>query len=359
MGFKNSEAMIYHIFNYGVYAKQFYSFTYSNKVLCDIPQCFVFLNCENLEAKKMNNTLFLSSFKNIFSFFYGLKRCDKIIFHSYNHPYLYFICLLFLRKMSCASWLVWGADLYFYRIKGTSLKYIIYESLRRKIIPRFAYILTDVKGDYILAKNIYHVKGDFINTGYCFYGLSSYPIKIEEKPIGEISFLLGNSADPSNRHIEMLDSLAPFVENNIKIYMPLSYGGNATYVENVMQKGKALYGDKFIPLVDFLPYDEYMNLLYKIDVMFAIQERQQAQGNIWVVLSNGGKVYMNSNVTTFSTLMNDGINVFDYSTVKSEKFEEIVAMPCKLRIENSNRINSIYSVKSVCQKWLSFYQKLQ
>ena len=93
--------------------------------------------------------------------------------------------------------------------------------------------------------------------------------------------------------------------------------------------------------------------------MFAIQERQQAQGNIWVVLSNGGKVYMNSNVTTFSTLMNDGINVFDYSTVKSEKFEEIVAMPCKLRIENSNRINSIYSVKSVCQKWLSFYQKLQ
>ena len=65
MDFKNSEAMIYHIFNYGVYAKQFYSFTYSNKVLCDIPQCFVFLNCENLEAKKMNNTLFLSSFKNI------------------------------------------------------------------------------------------------------------------------------------------------------------------------------------------------------------------------------------------------------------------------------------------------------
>lgn len=351
--------MIYHIFNYGVYAKQFYSFTFSNGLLSGIPQCFVFLNCKNQETEKLENTFSLSTLKDVFSFFYRLRKSDKIIFHSYNHPYLYFVCFLFLHKMHYASWLIWGADLYFYRIKKDNLKYKLYEFLRKKIIPRFTYILTDVQGDYILAKKIYDVKGGFVNIGYCFHGLLLSPMKIKEKPVGEISFLLGNSADSSNKHLEMLDILAPFVENNIKIYMPLSYGGSIAYVEKVMRKGKLMYADKFVPLMDFIPYNEYMSLLHKIDVMLAIQERQQAQGNIWIILSNGGKVYMNSDVTTFTTLKNDGIKIYDYNDLKKENFEEIITMSSNLRIENNKKMNSIYSVKSMCQKWQSFYMKLQ
>lgn len=350
--------MIYHIFNYGVYAKQFYSFTYSNKVLCDIPQCFVLLNCKNLEVRTWNNVLLVSSFKNLFSLFYRLSEHDKVILHSYNHPYLYFLCFLFLKKIKVFSWSVWGSDLYFYRIKKT-LKYKIYEFLRRKTIPHFAYLLTDIEGDYILAKEIYHIESDFISIGYPFLGIRSIPMKTVEKPIGEISFLLGNSADYSNKHIEMLDALIPYRKMNIKIYMPLSYGGNIAYIKEIVQQGKYLFGNKFIPLLDFIPYNDYVNLLCKIDVMLSIQERQQAVGNIWIVLSNGGKVYLNSNVTTVATLKRDGIRVFDYKDFKNKSLEEIVSMPYDSRLENNKKIGSLYSEEAMCLKWLSFYTKLQ
>jgi hypothetical protein len=39
-----------------------------------------------------------------------------------------------------------------------------------------------------------------------------------------LSILLGNSADPSNNHVEALERLLPYRDQDIKIYAPLSYG---------------------------------------------------------------------------------------------------------------------------------------
>ena len=44
----------------------------------------------------------------------------------------------------------------------------------------------------------------------------------DEKQI--INILIGNSATETNNHIEVLDLLSKFKNEDIKIYVPLSYG---------------------------------------------------------------------------------------------------------------------------------------
>ena len=41
---------------------------------------------------------------------------------------------------------------------------------------------------------------------------------------------------------------------------------------------------KFKPLVDFMPFDEYLNLLAKVDIAIFNHKRQQAMGNTTILL---------------------------------------------------------------------------
>ena len=52
-----------------------------------------------------------------------------------------------------------------------------------------------------------------------------------------IIFLIGNSGDPTNNHLDVFDFLKKHDIGNRNIYVPLSYGGSKRYREVVKDVG--------------------------------------------------------------------------------------------------------------------------
>jgi len=56
------------------------------------------------------------------------------------------------------------------------------------------------------------------------------------------------------------------------------------FATNYNIKTAYIFREKFKPLVDFIPFDEYLNLLAKVDIAIFNHKRQQTMGNITTLL---------------------------------------------------------------------------
>ena len=85
--------------------------------------------------------------------------------------------------------------------------------------------------------------------------------------------------------------LSKMEEQNFKIICPLSYGP-PIYIKKIIEKGKMLFGDRFIPLLDFLNPDKYFCILKQIDLAIMYHNRQQGMGNIQILVYLGKPICM-------------------------------------------------------------------
>jgi hypothetical protein len=137
-----------------------------------------------------------------------------------------------------------------------------------------------------------------------------------------INIQVGNSADPTNNHMQVFDFLRKFKNDNIKIHTPLSYG-NKNYAKLVISKGKNIFGDKFIPMVEFKENPEYLNFLAEIDIAIFAHQRQQGMGNILTLLELGKKVYLKKDTTSWKFLNEIDLKIFDFKNLDIDKIENI------------------------------------
>jgi dTDP-N-acetylfucosamine:lipid II N-acetylfucosaminyltransferase len=346
--------MIYHVMPQGIYTRQFCSFMRDNKRSIFGEHTFIFLRSFPDQLPDGNNYLAVNSFWSWSKFFFSLRITDRIIMHSYGDPWLYILCSIFRHRLRRFTWVIWGGDLYFYRIFKQSLKYRIYEMMRKYTIKRFGFVIASVNGDYQLATKVYGVDGEFIGVGYPIYGLAERISKEEECP-QNVNFLLGNSADKSNNHIELLKMLACHKDQNIRVYIPLSYGGDPEYINNVIQIGKNIFSDKFLPLTEFMKYEDYCGFLRGIDVMFCLHDRQQAMGTLWIVLSAGGKVVLRKDVTTYNMFIESGLKVFSWDSINYNDFPSLIRMPLSDKQSNCEILNSSFSLSSFFERWNNAY----
>lgn len=124
-------------------------------------------------------------------------------------------------------------------------------------------------------------------------------------PLGP-HILVGNSASFENNHLEIFDYLAcNFDLHGVKIYAPLSYGNN-WYKEKIIAAGRTKFGDQFVPLTEFMDKDAYINLLQSCGHVFMNHLRQQALGNICIMMIKGAKIYMNPTSPLYRWLVDKG-----------------------------------------------------
>lgn len=260
---------------------------------------------------------------------------DKIIVHSFIRDkdllYLYFNQNLLPK----CYWVVWGADLYIYNKPRTRLKDKLEHYLRTQVYSKVGHIITYIKGDYELAQKWYGAKGEYHE---CFMYPSNlyneYDIKLKEHRT--INIQLGNSADPSNNHIEVLLQLTKYKDDDLQIFTPLSYGSQE-YAREVITKGKELFGKKFIPLTEFMPFEKYLEFLGSIDIAIFLHKRQQAMGNIITLLGLGKKVYIPSDITPWQLFNSLDVKVFDVANIEIDSINE------EIKKENQEKIKEYFS----------------
>ncbi len=196
-------------------------------------------------------------------------------------------------------------------------------AIKSKVLSRFDYIYhwnpADV--DWI-KKNYENFRAEF-RFFYYEFGMEKIDVA---KTSSKKYIWLGNSATYSNNHLEALETLKDI--KDYTIICPLSYGGvtGSNLKQIVIEKGKNYFGENFVPLLDFLPRDQYYDYFKNIDLVVMNHVRSQAAGNIFMFLYNHVPVFMQPKSSLYLLLKNLGVkNVFDFNQIDKLDLEKIIA----------------------------------
>lgn len=151
-----------------------------------------------------------------------------------------------------------------------------------------------------------------------------YGLQYRRRSKGPIRVLLGNSATPSNRHIEAFRILASFKDSGIEVLVPLSYGEDA-YRAEVIKQGRSFLGDAFVPILGFMDRSQYVNLLASVSIGVFNQDRQQGMGNISILMMQGAKVYISQSSPMWDDFKEEGRVVYPIESISCMTFEEFAA----------------------------------
>jgi dTDP-N-acetylfucosamine:lipid II N-acetylfucosaminyltransferase len=310
---------------------------------------------EIIKISKRENVITLSKdFTSLFTLINRMYKCEKIFLHGLFNFKIVFLLFLQPWLLKKSNWIVWGGDLYYYKSRNRDIKSDIREYIRTFVIKRMSGLITHIKGDYDLARAWYGVKGKYY---YSFLYPSNlykeYDLSKVEKDNGKKYIQVGNSADPSNNHLEVFNKLSNFKDNKIEIICPLSYGGDLEYKQNVITAGRKIFGDKFNPITELLPLEEYLNLLAKVDIAVFAHKRQQAIGNITTLLGLGKKVYIRDDITTWDFCKEHGLKVYSINNFDEKVFlQDITEDEKKMNIEN---VKCYFSKEKLVQDWRKIF----
>lgn len=188
-----------------------------------------------------------------------------------------------------------------FKLKARYKKYYI-----NKAIRRIKYCTTILPEEYEIFSRELPLKA--INIPFN-YGIKNYfnPSVISSE-IPE-NILIGNSGLPSNNHLSVFHLLTKLKTGYRKIVVPLSYG-DRSYIEHIKKEGENMFGNKFHPLIDHLPYPDYAKILSSCSVGFMNHYRQQGMGNIIILLWFGARLYLRQENPAYKYLCRNGLKIF-------------------------------------------------
>lgn len=236
------------------------------------------------------------------------NHANKIILHSAfwgreTKKFVYALTQCYAPKM---VWGCFGGDAYFDK-DSFEVKEVI-SKIGSSVLS---------SGLYDVVEKNYNICGKINNTLFYIYIPES---AIKKAPVHESThILLGHAAFEHVNHIAGLQLLKKFADEDIKIYCPLSYGVD-DYRNDVIRKGKALFGDKFIPVLHYMEQEQYYQFLQTIDVAVFPTKRLAAESTIILLKAFGVKIYTDINVMEY---MQDTLAHFESITkIENSSFDE-------------------------------------
>ena len=253
-------------------------------------------------------------------------------------------------------WLSWGYDIYYQGIipffSYSLLKKKIYMPLTLKYLSRprslARELLSGFKGVVVGRRKEtinFYKRVDFLSTvlpveyelilkdndfGFKYFyfryksGLFEY--HKQEKVSGE-NILLGNSAAITNNHLDVLNILKNLNLGERKIILPLSYSGNKSYIGELKTFiNKNGLGNNVIYLENFLEYKDYQSLLSSCSIAIFGHIRQQAMGNIHMMLGKGAKLFLYTNSIAYLYLLEKGYSVYPLENLTNKTLEEKIPL---------------------------------
>ncbi len=180
---------------------------------------------------------------------------------------------------------------------------------------------------------------------------------VVENVLQSKNILIGNSADPSNNHLDVFSKIANYNFGDRKLIVPLSYGGTTEYKERVISKGRELFGDNFEPLLDFMTLENYNEILSSCGFIIFNHVRQQGVGNIVASGYLGAKLFLNSKSTVLHYLSRKGMQLYEIDSITETQLSQNLnseALKC-----NRTVLNNEYSQEAVHRKVLRLLQMIE
>ncbi len=288
------------------------------------------------------------------------RQADRVVFSNLFQN-IAVVFAMYPEIVKKAIWVPWGPDIYnrcreIPDISSNDARFVFY----RQFVRWLQGIAIPLKGDFELIKIFYQTHAKHIHACPNIFKLERDALDSlvkERKRRSNLAIQLGNSADASNRHLEMLDWLSTRRDRDFYLYAPLSYGSTKN-AERTVQKGEELFGARFVPMTRFMSHDEYCRHLAGMDVLILNHWRQQGFQNIAISIYLGVKVFVRGDVTTWDYLVNEiGCRIFDTRSIPSLSIEEIGCFDEAARQQNRERIAILFDRRWQRDMWAGIYKK--
>jgi len=354
---------VLHIFSDSPYAAKFIEFT--NKNFDSSNHTFLIL-CLKKDSQflstyqKIDNCKVLFNkniyFKNVASF----KMADQIIVHQLNKPALMASLLLFypsaFQKM---VWVLWGGDVYLNARDKPSLKEMLLEKLRCIVISKLPLMVSYLKGDYEHIVRNYDTKAEYLKADYTSFITKNQVEQIQSsiQLSSSTIIVVGNSADPSNEHLQVFGYLEKFKDENIIIQSLLSYGGNKTYIETVKKEGRLTFGEKYQPIENYMTFDEYLKFMAESDICIFNHKRQQGLGNLKVFFALQKKVFISEVTSPYAYFQRIGLAINSTERIKNLSFDEFKGQTKSTSIQNRDIMLNEINERNIVSDWQQVFNK--
>ncbi|MBP1613227.1 MAG: hypothetical protein H6Q13_675 [Bacteroidetes bacterium] len=290
------------------------------------------------------------------------EQATSIIIHLMTDRKIRFINRYF-PHLSTIYWIMWGSDSYsrlFYpkglKLIDTESRYYKSQRIRRffispidklddrlRIFRRMhfirqriqSFVTSTIEDDHdVLLKYYPDLKckswGEF----------SYYPIDLvmgnEVKDVWAEgpNIQIGHCGSHTNNHEYAFRILSKLDIGHAKVIVPLSYAGKKEYRRAVIEQGQMLFGESFMPIMDFLPLADYNRLMASSSFALYPNWRQEAVGNILVSLYLGSKVFLSNRNPILEWARRHGFIVFELEKIDIGDLE--IPLTERDRLHNRN-----------------------
>ena len=118
---------------------------------------------------------------------------------------------------------------------------------------------------------------------------------------------------------------------------------------------KKMFGEKASVMTKNIPFDEYVKLLWKVDIAVFDFDRPCGLGNMRILLYMGKKVFIPGDNDFYKFLTEKGIQVFDTNKIPEMTYEEFIAPPDNTNLE---WIRDYMNNDSCIHRWMEMFDKL-
>lgn len=283
-----------------------------------------------------------------------LANCKQIIMHGWNNKIGTIITFYpGLIKKTCI--IPWGGDFFAFPHMKKTLKTYIGHFIKKcalQNVGNIAFI------DYNCDDKISQIYGVKRNCSVIHYYDSKEHSLINTFKMrqntneDEINILLCNNAQETNMHIEALEKLSAYKDENIKIHIILATGGTTEYIEKVSEKAASIFGNKVILYKELMSQDEYYSLMNRMDIAVFSNLRLQGTFTAYALLCTGCKFYCREDNGTYEVVKKEfQCEIFDYNDVGKIPFDSFIAIDESVKEYNRDQIiktafNEEYAVES-------------
>lgn len=357
-GRKKTQKLYIHIFPKEKFTKGYVEFI--NKYFGEKGHRFYIINIDSIGGTipRTSNVELLTK-DNYRDFIKTLSDAKSIYLHSFfSERTIYKIFGFRPWLLKKTTWIAWGGDIYNYRIYNKTIKGKIKICVKRFFVKKFQKVAVLADNDFEYAKKYYkarcekHVVSYVTDSGQAILDKLSEKKRVEHE---ETRIVIGNSATETCLHKRMLDQLKKFKDENIKIYLPLSYG-DKVYAKEIEEYAKNIFFDKVVVIKEYMDREKYYIFLRDMDIGIFANERQQAMGNISVLLSLGAKVYLNPIASMYRLYEEQGYRIHNVADIGTSDFFEFTSCAESDRNKNIQVRKENDPIKKSIEMWSELFE---
>jgi dTDP-N-acetylfucosamine:lipid II N-acetylfucosaminyltransferase len=302
-------------------------------------------------------------------FLWSIPTDAMLILHGMVYRGAWFALLSRPSLWRRTAWLLWGADVHSFASPKEEKRWIsplarfrrlrraVDRRLRTIVVQRIGAIGAQVPGDFDVLQHHCGKLTNYRRIFYCDDPITPVtPVCDEKRSWQGIRICLGNSATQSNNHLQALEWLSRFRDENIQVFCPLNYNfGSPEYRDMVVDAGKNLLGDKFQPLLEMLPREQFATLLRSMDILVFNHSWQQGLFSLLVMLSEGKKCFIRSETSSYALMQSLGIRVFESESISSLSFADFCNLAPELVENNRRKYREHLSLEASIRGWKKLF----